>query len=54
MDFSLTTALICLNFCVCIAEMYMKGSGSQNVDLGLSFCFTLCRRRNFEKKYNES
>ena len=23
---------------------------SQNADIGLSFCFMLCRRRNFEKQ----
>ena len=25
--------------CMCIAEIYMEGSLSQNFDLGLSFCF---------------
>ena len=27
---------------------------SQNFDLGLSFCFMLCGRRHFEKKYKKS
>ena len=40
-----------LKICMCIAEMYMEGSVSQNVDLGLSCCFMQCRRRHFEKKY---
>ena len=35
---------------MCIAEIFMEGSVSQNFDLGLSFCFILCRRRHFEKE----
>ena len=52
MDISLIIALIFLKICMCIAEIYMEGSVSQNFDLNLiiSFCFMLCRRRNFEKK----
>ena len=44
------TALICLKNVMCIAEIFMEGSVSQNFDLGLSFCFILCRRRHFEKE----
>ena len=32
----------------------MKGSVSQNFELGLSFCFMQCRRRHFEKKVQKS
>ena len=37
----------------CIAEICMEGTVSQNFDLGLSFCFMLCRRKNLEKKYKK-
>ena len=50
MDISLIIALICLKTCMCTFEICMEGSVSQNVDLGLSFCFMLCGRRHFEKK----
>ena len=53
MDISLIIAPIRLKICMFIAEICMKGSVSQNFDLGLSFCFMLCRRRNFEKKYQK-
>ena len=49
MDISLIIAVF-----MCIADIYMEGSVSQNFDLGLSFCFMQCRRRHFEKKYNKS
>ena len=39
---------------MCIAEICMEGSVSQNFDIGLSFCFIVCRRRNFERKYKKS
>ena len=35
---------------MCIAEICMEGIVSRNLDLGLSFCFMLCRRRDFEKE----
>ena len=54
MDISLIIALICLKTCMCTFEICMEGSVSQNVDLGLSFCFMLCGRRHFEKKYKKS
>ena len=34
-----------------IAEICLEGRVSQNFDLGLSFCFMVCRRRDFEKDY---
>ena len=54
MDISLIIALTSLKMCMCIAEICMKGSVSQNFDLGLSFCFMQCRRRHFEKKVQKS
>ena len=47
MDISLIIAPISLRICVCIAEIYVEGSVSQNVDLGLSFYVMQCRRRHF-------
>ena len=40
MDISLTIALIiiCLKMCRCIAEICIKGTVFQNLDLGFSFC----------------
>ena len=35
---------------MCIAEIDIEGSMSQDFDLGLTFCFMQCRRRHFEKK----
>ena len=55
MDISLIIAHIYLKTCMCIVEICMEGSMSQNVDSGLSFCFMLCGRRHFErKKYKKS
>ena len=39
MDISIIIALICLKICMCISEICMEGSMSQNFDLGLSFCY---------------
>ena len=50
MDISLIIALISLKTCMYIAGIYMEGRVSQNFELGLSFCFMVCRSRNFEKK----
>ena len=50
MDISLIIAPISLKMCMCIAEIYMEGSLSQNFDLGLSFCIMQCRRRHFENQ----
>ena len=49
MDISLTMAFIFLKTCIHVAEVCLEGSVSQNVDIGLSFCFMLCRRWNFGK-----
>ena len=53
-DISLIIALICLKTCMCIAEISMEGSVSQNFDLGLSSCFMPYRKGNFERKYKNS
>ena len=50
MDTSLIKALTCSKTCMCILEICMEGSVSQNFDLGLSFRFILDGRRHFEKK----
>ena len=34
--------------------MDLEGSISQNVDIGLSFCFIVSRRWKLEEKYNKS
>ena len=39
MDISLIIALTSLKMCICIAEICMEGSVTQNFDLGLSFLF---------------
>ena len=31
--------------------MYMEGRVSQNFDIGLSFCFIVCRRWQLGRKY---
>ena len=36
---------LCLKTSIHIAEIYLEGSASQNSDIGLSFCFILCRKR---------
>ena len=53
-DNSLIIAPISLKMFMCIAEIYMERSLSQNFDIGLGFCFMQCRRRHFEKKYKKS
>ena len=49
-DISLIIALISLKTSICIAGICMEGSVSPNFELGPSFCFMVCRRRNFENK----
>ena len=49
-DISPIIALICLKTCMCIAEMCVEGNVSQNLDLGLRFCFMVSRRGNFEEQ----
>ena len=54
MDFSLIMALTCMKVCIHNAEICFEGSMSQHFDIGLSFCFIVCRIRNFEEKCNKS
>ena len=39
---------------MCIAEICLEGRVSQIFYLGLSFCFMPYRKRNFERKYQNS
>ena len=48
MDISLIIALISLKTCLYIAGICMEVSVSQNFELGLSFCFMVCRRRKYK------
>ena len=54
MDISLIKASMYLRTWIYIAEICLEGSMSQNFDLGLSFCFMVCKRRDFEKDYKKS
>ena len=54
MHILLIIAPIYLKTCMCIARICMEGSVSQNFDLGIWFCFMLCRRWNFENKYKKT
>ena len=54
MDISLIIRLICLKFGMYFLKMYMEGRVSQNFDIGLSFCFIVCRRLKLQKKYKKS
>ena len=54
MDISVIIALISLKTCMCIAGICMEGCMSQIFELGLSFYFMVCRRRNSERKYENS
>ena len=54
MDISVIIALISLKTCMCIAGICMEGTVSQIFELGLGFCFMVYRRRNFERKYENS
>ena len=50
MDISLIMPLGILKFSVRVGRTYFKGRVSQNVDIGISFCFIVCRRWYFAKK----
>ena len=45
MDISVDIILIDLKTCIHIAAICFEGSMSQNLDIGLSLCFMVCRRR---------
>ena len=45
MGFSLIMALICMKICIHDGEICFEGSVSQHFDIGISFCFMVCRIR---------
>ena len=49
MDSSVDISHIHMKFDMCILEIQMKGSVSQNFDLGPSFNFMKCRKLSFKK-----
>ena len=54
MDISLIMKITGIKLAIHVAEIRLEGRVSQNFDIGLSFCFMLCRRLNFLKKYKKS
>ena len=50
MDISLVMKITGIKLAIHAAEIRLEGRVSQNFDIGLSFCFMLCRRLNFLKK----
>ena len=51
-DISLDMGLACLNFSVCLDKTHMEGRVSQHFDIGITFCYMLCRMRHFSKKHS--
>ena len=51
MDISLVIKLIIMKIAKHVPEIHWEGRMSQYVDIGLSFCFILCRRVDFQKDY---
>ena len=49
MDISLIIAIIYLKTSIHITETRFEGKMCQNFSIGLSFCFIVCRIRNFAK-----
>ena len=54
MDISLIIKITGIKLAIHVAEIPLEGRMSQNFDIGLSFCFMLCRRLNFLKRYKKS
>ena len=54
MDFSLIMTLMCMKIFIHSAEICFEGCVSQKFDIGLSFCFMVCRIWNCEKKCKKS
>ena len=48
-DISLIITPIHLKTPIHLAETHLEGSVSQDFDIGLSFCFIVCRRRELGK-----
>ena len=49
MDISVIMALILFEISIHINKVCLEGRVSQNVDIGFSFCFMLCRSSKFGK-----
>ena len=47
MNISLIMNITGMGIAIHVAETRLEGRVSQNFDIGLSFCFILCRRLNF-------
>ena len=54
MHISLIINITGMKIAIHVAEIHWEGSVSQNFNIGLDFCFFLCRGLNFLKKYKES
>ena len=53
MDISLVIKLIIMKIAKHVPEIHWEGRVSHNFDKGLSFCFILCRRVDFQKDYKK-
>ena len=49
MDISLIFKITGIKIAIHVSETSLEEKVSQNVDIGLGFCFILCRRLNFAK-----
>ena len=51
MDISLVIKLIIMKIAQHVPEIHWEGRVSQNIDIGLSFCFILilCRKKDYKK-----
>ena len=49
MNISLIIKLTIMKTVIHRAETHREGSMSQNIDIGLRFCFILCRKMDFQK-----
>ena len=53
MDISLVIKLIIMEIAKHVPEIHWERKVSQNFDIGLSLCFILCRRVDFQKDYKK-
>ena len=54
MDISLVMKITGMKLAIHVSKIPLEGRVSQNFDKGLSYCFMLCRRLNFLKRYKKS
>ena len=54
MDISLIVILKCLNFCIHVFETHLEEIVSQIFDIGIRFCFIVCRRWVFVEIWKKS